>query len=166
MEADLPKANLYVRILRRAGHYRWFARATKHVFCKLDRILYRTSKGRLWVSGARMPTMLVTTTGRKTGKPRTVPVYYVRHGDNLVAACEDLGMDQASGWPRNLLADPWAQVQIGKGVRQYRARLATEDEIAGNMPLLVQLWPAHDTYAERSGQRYVFVFEPHIPPSS
>ena len=37
---------------------------------------------------------------------------------------------------------------------------ATDDEVARNMPRLLDMWPAHDTYLERSGTRYVFVFEP------
>lgn len=104
--------------------------------------------------------MLLTTTGRTTGKKRTVPLHYVRDGQNLVAACENFGLQKTSSWPLNALAHPEVVAQIGPSAREYRARLATAEETARNMPLLVQLWPAHDTYRERTGQRYVFVFEP------
>jgi hypothetical protein len=50
--------------------------------------------------------------------------------------------------------------RIGGVAASYRARPANDDEVARNMPRLVEMWPAHDTYLERSGTRYVFVFEP------
>jgi deazaflavin-dependent oxidoreductase (nitroreductase family) len=132
----------------------------KHAGSRLDRALYRISGGRVWLSGPEIPTMLLTTTGRKTGKARTVPLNYVRDGDKLVASCENFGLEKASSWPMNALAHPDVTVQIGTSVKDWRARLATDEEVARNMPLLVNLWPAHDTYRERSGRRYVFVFEP------
>jgi deazaflavin-dependent oxidoreductase (nitroreductase family) len=114
----------------------------------------------LTMSGPQMTTMLLTTKGRSSGKQRTVPVYYVRDGKNLVAACENFGLKVASSWPKNLLADPQARIEIGGAAANYQARPATDDEIARNMPRLVDMWPAHDTYLQRSGTRYVFVFEP------
>jgi len=161
MDPDSSRPGLYTRFARRIGHSRGFAWMMKHVGSRLDRVLFRASAGRLWLSGPEMPTMLLTTRGRKTGKARTVPVYYVRDGENLIAACENFGLEKASSWPKNALAHPDVAVQIGGSVREYRARLATGEETARNMPLLVDMWPAHDTYQQRSGLRYIFVFEPH-----
>jgi deazaflavin-dependent oxidoreductase (nitroreductase family) len=107
-----------------------------------------------------MPTMLLTTKGRKSGKERTVPVYYVRDGKNLVAVCENFGLDKASSWPINLRADPKARIEIDGKTADYLSRPASDEEVARNMPRLIEMWPAHDTYVERSGTRKVFVFEP------
>jgi deazaflavin-dependent oxidoreductase (nitroreductase family) len=104
--------------------------------------------------------MLLTTTGRKSGKERTVPVYYVRDGKSLVAVCEDFGLETASSWPKNLLADPTARVEIDGVVASYLSRLATAEEADRNMLKLIEMWPAHDTYVKRSGTRQVFIFEP------
>lgn len=161
LDVDSSRPSRYTQFARWIGHRRWFAWIMKHVGFRFDRALYRLSAGRLWLSGPEIPTMLLTTTGRKTGKARTVPLIYLRDGRNLVAACENFGLDKASSWPKNALAHPNVTVQIGRNVKGYRARLATDDEAARNVPLLVDMWPAHDTYRERSGQRYVFVFEPH-----
>jgi hypothetical protein len=68
---------LYAGVLRRMGHYRWFSVLGKHVLTSVDRALIRASRGRLSLSGPEMATMLLTTTGRRSGKERTVPVYYV-----------------------------------------------------------------------------------------
>ena len=112
------------------------------------------------MSGSEMATMLLTTTGRRSGKERTVPVYYVRDGKNLVAVCENFGLNKASSWPYNLLADPRARIEVGGTSANYMSRLATEEEVVRNMPKLTEMWPAMDTYFERTGIRKVFVFEP------
>jgi deazaflavin-dependent oxidoreductase (nitroreductase family) len=151
---------LYLDVMRRIGHYRWFSLFMKHVGSRVDRALIRTSRGRLSMSGPQMTTMLLTTKGRRSGKDRTVPLYYVRDGKNLVAACENFGLDAASSWPQNLLADPKARVEISGTPKSYLSRPATEDEVARNMPKLLAMWPAHDTYLKRSGARHVIVFEP------
>ncbi|HTX95141.1 MAG TPA: nitroreductase/quinone reductase family protein [Mycobacterium sp.] len=151
---------LYLRVARRLGHYRWFSLFMKHGGSQADRALIHVSRGRLSISGPAMPTMLLTTKGRKSGKERTVPVYYVRDGKNLVAVCENFGLDTASSWPKNLLADPKARVEIDGTTASYLSRPATEEEVARNMPRLIEMWPAHDTYVKRSGTRKVFVFAP------
>ncbi len=98
--------------------------------------------------------------GVRSAKERTVPLHYVRDGKNLVAACENFGLETASSWPKNLLADPKVRVEIGGSAATYLGRQATEDEVGRNMPRLIEMWPAHDTYLRRSGSRQVFVFEP------
>ncbi len=112
------------------------------------------------MGGSELPTMLLTTTGRRTGKERTVPLNYVRDGSNVIAVCENFGLDTASSWPYNLLADPKARLEIKGIAADYLARPATEEEVDRNMPKLIAMWPAHDTYVKRSGTRKVFVFEP------
>jgi deazaflavin-dependent oxidoreductase (nitroreductase family) len=152
--------NLYVDVMRRIGHYRWFSLFMKHFGSRVDRALIHASRGRLSMSGPQMTTMLLTTKGRRSGKDRTVPLYYVRDGKNLVAACENFGLEALSSWPKNLLADPKARIQIGSTSANYLGRPATEEEVARNMPRLIEMWPAHDTYLKRSGTRHVIVFEP------
>jgi deazaflavin-dependent oxidoreductase (nitroreductase family) len=87
-------------------------------------------------------------------------VYYVRDGKNLVAVCENYGLDKASSWPHNLLANPRARIEIGGTSANYMSRFATEEEVVKNMPRLTEMWPAMDTYFERTGIRKVFVFAP------
>lgn len=100
MRAHTTINQLYLDVMRRINHYRWFSLFMKHVGSRVDRALIRTSRGRLSMSGPQMTTMLLTTKGRRSGKDRTVPLYYVRDGKNLVAACENFGLDAASSWPQ------------------------------------------------------------------
>jgi hypothetical protein len=83
---------LYLHVMRRIGHYRWFSLFMKHVGSRVDRALIRASRGRFSMSGPQMTTMLLTTKGRRSGKDRTVPLHYLRDGKNLVAACENFGL--------------------------------------------------------------------------
>jgi hypothetical protein len=70
-------------------------------------------------------------------------------GKNLVAVCENYGLDKASSWPYNLLAEPRARIEVGGTSANYVSRLATEEEVVKNMPRLTEMWPALDTYFER-----------------
>src|SRR6478672_3596367 len=134
-------SELYLRVMRRVGHYRWFSLFMKHVGSRVDRALIRASRGRFSMSGPALPTMLLTKRGRRSGEDRTVPLHYVRDG-------------------KNLLADPKARIEIGGTAATYLSRPATEDEVARNMPRLIEMWPAHDSHMEHNGVRLVIVFEP------
>jgi deazaflavin-dependent oxidoreductase (nitroreductase family) len=152
--------HLYVQVMRRIGHHRWFALLMKHGGSRADCAMIQASRGRLSMSGPQLPTMLLTTTGRRSGKDRTVPLHYVRDANNVIASCENFGLDATSSWPLNLRAHPGARIEIGGTTAQYVGRPATDDEVARNMPRLIEMWPAHDTYLKRSDTRHVFVFEP------
>ena len=158
--ADGRRYGPFTRAVQRLGHVRSFTVVIRYAGSKLDRVRYRASGGRITLTGPSLPTMLLTTRGRKTGKPRMVQVFYVRDGHNLVAACENFGLAAPAGWPANLRADPLVTIRIGSTVGRYRARPATKAETERAMPRLLSVWPAHDTYLNRTGIRYVFVFEP------
>ena len=153
---------LHARMLRRVGHYRWFGVLAVHVVTPIDRVVIKASRGRLSMTGPEFTTMLLTTTGRKSGKQRTIPVAYVRDGEKVVAVSSNVGLKTAANWPQNLLADPRASIEISGIAADYRSRLATDEEVARYMPRLTEMWPTMDTYYERTGVRYVFVFEPDV----
>jgi deazaflavin-dependent oxidoreductase (nitroreductase family) len=153
-------ARSYARVLQRLGHYHWFSVATRYVIWRLDRALYRATGGRLTASGPALPTLLLTTVGRTTGRPQTVPVYYLRDGDALVVGCVNSGLQTRSSWPWNLRANPVARVQVGRTIDWYRAREASEDELGQHWPRFLAIWPAVQTYYERSGERCTFVLVP------
>lgn len=150
----------YTRLARWLGHCRWFAYMMRHLGWRVDRFLLRISNGRVDLSGPDIPTMLLTTTGRRTGTAHTVPISYVRDGKNLVAVCEDFGLVQTANWPLNAIANPQVTVEVEGQSGLRHARPATPAEQARNLPALVSDWPAHDTYLQRTGHRQVIVFEP------
>ena len=75
-----------------------------------------------------MPVLLLTTTGRKSGKARTTPLTFFRDGRDLVVIASNGGADRAPDWSVNLQQDPRAVVQIGTDKLSVEARTATPEE--------------------------------------
>lgn len=123
------RTNAYERLIRFLGPRRLFAVSAAVVAPLIDRALYRWTGARLQLTG-RVPTLLLTTVGRKSGIARRQPVHYLRDGERLVLAATNWGKKRHPAWSSNLLANPSARVEIGGVVRDYLARQATPDERA------------------------------------
>ncbi len=83
-------------------------------FGRVHKLLYRLSGGRY---GARMgwiDVALVTTTGRKSGKPRTVPIACYPYRDSVAVSASNSGMERHPAWYLNMRADPRVSVQLGR----------------------------------------------------
>lgn len=80
----------------------------------IDRRLLERTNGRFTVLGPiAAPVVLLTTTGRKSGEPRTSPLLYYREGAQLFVVGSNFGQQHHPAWTSNLLADPHATVAIG-----------------------------------------------------
>ena len=75
--------------------------------------LYRLSRGKFANKIANLPILLITTLGRKSGKPHTNPVVYLKTGQDYLVAASTGGMDWHPGWYLNLTKRPEAKVEIG-----------------------------------------------------
>ena len=93
--------------------------------------------------------LLLTTTGRKTGVPRTLPLAYVADGDDLVVVASNGGQEVDPLWWRNLEARPEALVQQGRSRFAVCAHRAAGAERARLWPLLVAANPMWDGYQKR-----------------
>jgi deazaflavin-dependent oxidoreductase (nitroreductase family) len=100
---------------------------------------------------------LLTTTGRRSGQSRTVPLLYVPDGENLVVVASRGGMSTHPGWYLNLQADPVASVRVGALQRPVRARDASEDERGRFWPRLAAAYPYFDAYRARTSRRIPMV---------
>jgi deazaflavin-dependent oxidoreductase (nitroreductase family) len=121
------------------------------------RLTERAGHGR---ASGMPPTLLLTTTGRRTGKSRTTPVMYLTNDSGLAITSESFGQARSANWPKNLDADPRATAQIDDRARRYIARPATAEEVERLRPRFLAIWPAHQSYLDRSGVRRMFVLEP------
>lgn len=74
-----------------------------HVVSPLQRRLYRATGGRVSLLG-RAPSLLLTTTGRRSGKPRTVPLFYVRDGERYIVCNVNPGFERPNPWTPNIRA--------------------------------------------------------------
>lgn len=152
-------------VLRRIGGERWVARVAR-ALTPLDRAVQARTSGRASLTGALgMPTVLLTTTGRRSGQPRSVPLTFARHGDGLLVIGSNFGQAHHPAWSANLLAHPTATVAM-RGVRwRVEARLLDESEKAEAWPELLRVWPGYAAYQERSGRDLrVFLLTPGRPP--
>ena len=122
----------------------WF---TKKVYFPLDRWLFAKTGGRRGLS-PRQTMFNLTTTGAKTGQPRSVPVLYLREGSTFWVMASNFGGDKHPGWSYNLLANPDARVQIGDECHDVRARLAGDDEKERLWRRLVELYPSWKQYVK------------------
>jgi deazaflavin-dependent oxidoreductase (nitroreductase family) len=78
--------------------------------------IYRMSSGKLVNRVANLPLLLLTTNGRKSGKPRTTPIVYVLEGHNYLVAASTGGLDRQPDWYLNLRHQPTAKIEIGKQI--------------------------------------------------
>lgn len=151
----------YRALLARIGHTRFGVFFIRTVMWRVDRVLYRFTNGRLLSLGpAVAPTLLLTVTGRVSGKEHTCPLFYHREQDRLVVVCTDAQGPTARQWPKNLLAQPLVRVRIGSVSAPYHARLTTDDEAARYWPALVAMYPPYATYARRFAGTVMFVLVP------
>ena len=114
---------------------------------------YRATGGRIggkWRVGSAfpwgLPVCLLTTTGRRTGQPRTLPLLFLEDGDRVVLVASQGGQPKHPLWYRNIQANPEVTIQIRSRVRTMRARVATPEERAEYWPRLVEMYPDFDKY--------------------
>ncbi len=124
--------------------------------------VYEWTGGRLWNTFLKAPCAILTTTGRKSGKPRKVPLLFMEDGDRVVMVASKGGMSRPPIWYHNLCANPEATIQIGKRKRRMVAREATPEEEAVLWPRLEAIYPGYAEYRARcEGVRHipVMIFE-------
>jgi deazaflavin-dependent oxidoreductase (nitroreductase family) len=143
----------YRRLLFWLGQRHVFSWLGPRVFTPLDTWLYPRFHGRLVSAGPPvLPLLLVTTTGRASGRLRSVPLVYLELGDAFVLVGSNWGRARHPAWSENLLANPRALVQVGHRREAVEAHLATPEERAELWPRLVDLCPMWQTYATWSGR--------------
>jgi proline iminopeptidase len=104
--------------------------------------------GHVWKEGSTI--LLLTTTGRRTGRETTTPLIYNLDGDTPVIVASKGGAPEHPGWFENLVKTPEVGVQI-KGERfRARARVAEGEERERLWDLMVQVWPHYDEYATKT----------------
>ncbi len=125
--------------------------AVVKVMSALNTWVYRATGGRVggrFLRGA--PVLLLITTGRKTGKPRTAPLLYLEQGDAYVIVASKGGMSHDPLWFKNLEANPDVEVQLGNRRMPMKARRASDAEKAELWPKLVAMYRDYADYQART----------------
>jgi F420H(2)-dependent quinone reductase len=112
--------------------------------------LYRRSRGRLLGSFSGVPVLLLTTTGRRTGKLRTTPLLYFQDGADLVVIASNGGADRAPAWWLNLQRHPQARVTIRGDALAVTAAAASAEAHARLWPEITTAYPGYAGYQRRT----------------
>jgi deazaflavin-dependent oxidoreductase (nitroreductase family) len=127
------------------------SRRSLKLVSRLHVALFRASGGRL---GGRFrkigPVLLLTTTGRKTGKQRTTPLLYVEDGERYVIVASVGGAPKHPAWYLNLVDNPEATIEIGTRTIAVRANTAAPEERARLWELATEMYPGYDRYQAKT----------------
>jgi deazaflavin-dependent oxidoreductase (nitroreductase family) len=107
------------------------------------------------------PALLLTTTGRKSGKKFIFPLFYGTDGDSYIIVASKGGAPEHPQWYRNLVANPEVEVQVGTRKLKARARTAMVEERARLWKKAVEFWPPYADYALKTEREIpVVVLDP------
>jgi deazaflavin-dependent oxidoreductase (nitroreductase family) len=104
--------------------------------------------GHVWKEGSTV--LLLTTTGRKSGEPRTTPLIYAQDGDRYVIVASKGGAPEHPGWYENLQKDPNVELQVLDEVFPARARTAEGEERERLWAKANEVWPHYAEYQEKT----------------
>lgn len=125
---------------------------------RLHRAIFAATGGRIGRRLVGNDMLLLTTTGRRTGKAHTVPLLYLREGDRFVVIASFGGRPYHPAWYLNLRADPAVEVQI-QGRRFHAvASTATSDERAMWWPQVARAYRGYSEYSSRTDRTIPVVF--------
>ncbi len=128
-------------------------------FMKAHVWLYRRTSGRWGSMGGTV--VLLTTTGRRTGEPRTVPLMAIRDGDRYLVAASAGGNANNPGWYHNVAADPAVTLEDGGRTMSMQARVAGAEERSALWQRFVDEDERYAKYAARAEREIpVVIVEP------
>lgn len=125
-----------------------------HVCRRIDTLLIPLSGGRLSM-GPPGQTVLITTTGAKTGRPRKASLAFTWHGDDMVVIASKGGAPHHPGWYHNLRADPRVVVHYTGGREERIAREALGEERDRLFREMADSFSNFDAYQARATQRTI-----------
>lgn len=133
---------------RMAARFAWGPR----LFSNANRAVFQLTGGRLGGTMLGVPIALLTTTGRHSGRSRTVPVVYLADDARFLVVASNNGFDAPPAWLLNLQVDPHAELQTRTGTERVVARRLTDSEREAIWPRLLKhnpMWGAYQSCTER-----------------
>jgi deazaflavin-dependent oxidoreductase (nitroreductase family) len=111
---------------------------------------YRESAGEVGYLWNGVPTLLLTTIGRRSGEPRTSALIFTRDGDDYLVVASMGGAPVHPKWYLNLEANPAAEIQVRDQRIAVTARTATPEEMPRLWRIVADVWPNYNVYQERT----------------
>ncbi len=116
----------------------------------LHTFLYRATRGLIGRRLVNNDMLLLSTTGRSTGKTHTVPLLYLRDGEDLVVIASWGGRDNHPEWYLNLLANPEAKAQVNGKRIPVTANTAPPEQRSRLWPEVLQAYDGYRVYQSRT----------------
>jgi deazaflavin-dependent oxidoreductase (nitroreductase family) len=158
------QANAAQRAVRRfasSGPGSWVFARVAH---RLDKPLYKATDGRHTVASliAGLPILMLTTTGAKSGKLRTVPVVGLPTGEGVAVIASNYGQEKQPAWFYNLRKNPDAEVGMDERSWKVHAVEVEGERRQAIWQEALRVYPGYSTYEKRAAHRpiHVFVLEP------
>lgn len=134
----------------------------KDVLFKLAKVVHplilRFSGGRVGAKVSGMPVVVLTTTGRKTGKPRATPLTAIEHEGHTYVIASKGGDDRHPAWYLNLVATPQVSVQRDGRTESMVARVLSPEEREEVWPVVTRTYKGYAAY-EKKTERQIPVVE-------
>ncbi len=127
-------------------------RAMMRVVSRTHEFWYRLTGGLIGGRVLQGPVLLLTTTGRKSGRRHTTPLLYLEDGERLVVIASNGGDERHPAWYLNLRANPQAEVQVGRERKAVAAETAGAEEKARLWRLMTEVYAGYDGYQERTSR--------------
>jgi deazaflavin-dependent oxidoreductase (nitroreductase family) len=128
------------------------------VVVPLDRLLFAISGGRLKLSAPMVPSLMLYTTGARSGKRREAPLMcFPRPDGSWFIAGSNFGLERHPDWSANLIAHPDAEIHYRRELIRVRASLLDAAAAEAAWPLLDEQWPAYRDY-EKTAKRGIRIF--------
>ena len=122
------------------------------LFSKLHVFLYKASGGRIGGRFKAAPVLLLTTTGRKTGKRRTTPLLYGEDAGRYVIVASVGGAPKHPAWYLNLSGNAAASIEVDRRTLPVNAETAPAEQRARLWTLMTQVYPGYDAYQTKTSR--------------
>ena len=163
MARDYSHARVWERGIRRlagTGPGSWFfSRTLDHA----DRLVYRATKGKHMLSSvlSALPVAMVTTTGARSGRPRTVPLLATPTEDGMSIIASWYGNAKHPAWRHNLRKHPDGQIEVEGERWAFRAEEVEDERRERIWQTALETHPGFSAYARRAAPRRISVFVLH-----
>ncbi|GAA2416452.1 hypothetical protein GCM10010191_28570 [Actinomadura vinacea] len=145
-------------VFQRISSARWFSKVGPKIVPPLDRALHKASGGRFLLGQSLVPSLVLTTTGAVSGRPRQAPLACMPEPDgSWIIVGSNFGREKHPAWTGNLLKHPEAEISFRGRTVKVTAALLDDAERAEAWPRLMRVWPVYDSYVERT-ERELRVF--------
>ena len=136
--------------------------AIKHIASPLDRMVVRLGRGRIPPpTSLAVPTILLTTVGRRSGEERTTPLVYVEDGSDYIVCNARPAGERRNPWVYNLRAAASGRIQHRGRTIEVTAEELNGTELEQWWPKIVDVWPAFADHYANTGERTMFRLRPN-----